>query len=540
MIRLRNRLTVTILLLLNFQSHDTYAVSLGRALSYPPANAISQISTLVSAPVQYFLSPDDDDGEDDELKLENEEQTPILTIETARGKTAPRNEKSIESAIETLERDVQLLDLVADDQRNQLSPWEISLLGLSVVAAALSPILFPDTPRLVEVMAPATAAFSASIGIGAEYTGKVAVANGKEVAAAAIICAAESESWLARAERVKAITPLCVGIGATSAAFAIVFPQLAVLPMELYLLSPLVAVLSAAVASLATAESASLASTAISVGNRRFARSGQVGRTWLSVSEQIEKTSYSVVNRWKFFVYACIPAPLIGSIIPHVDLASKAIIIASIAAAQSAYFLAKAEYIIAKATEAVSLKAKSAAISDTYANLSAKSASILPFTSALSSASAAGAAAFVELIPFHSFPLFWECAIASAFPLISSVFATAASVSKERSVVDTEAAMQAASTLALDYSEKTTLGKNTNNPIQLVLGLIKTSWRTFIRKTKRKLSILQAEKRKGGKRLVLYTLLNRRKEKGKDDDIITKTEERNLLRSKNMTAAVSY
>ena len=53
---------------------------------------------------------------------------------------------------------VQLLDLVADYQRNQLSPWEISLLGLSVVAAALSPVLFPDTPRLVEVMAPATAA----------------------------------------------------------------------------------------------------------------------------------------------------------------------------------------------------------------------------------------------------------------------------------------------------------------------------------------------------------------------------------------------
>ena len=53
---------------------------------------------------------------------------------------------------------VQLLDLVADDQRNQLSAVEISLLGLSVVAAAISPVLFPDTPRLVEVMAPATAA----------------------------------------------------------------------------------------------------------------------------------------------------------------------------------------------------------------------------------------------------------------------------------------------------------------------------------------------------------------------------------------------
>jgi len=81
------------------------------------------------------------------------------------------------------------------------------------------------------------------------------------------------------------------------------------------------------------------------------------------------------------------------------------------------------------------------------------------------------------------------------------------------------------------------------------LGLIQTSWRTFIRKTKRKLSILQAEKRLlGGKRLVLYTLLKKLKEKRKDNDndIITKTtitDERQILNSQNMTtttAAVSY
>ena len=33
----------------------------------------------------------------------------------------------------------------------------------------------------------------------------------------AIQCAAEAEAFLANAERVKAITPLCVGLGATCA-----------------------------------------------------------------------------------------------------------------------------------------------------------------------------------------------------------------------------------------------------------------------------------------------------------------------------------
>eukprot|EP00560_Eucampia_antarctica_P009720 CAMPEP_0197829402 /NCGR_PEP_ID=MMETSP1437-20131217/5845_1 /TAXON_ID=49252 ORGANISM="Eucampia antarctica, Strain CCMP1452" /NCGR_SAMPLE_ID=MMETSP1437 /ASSEMBLY_ACC=CAM_ASM_001096 /LENGTH=456 /DNA_ID=CAMNT_0043431041 /DNA_START=61 /DNA_END=1428 /DNA_ORIENTATION=+ len=449
------KVVTTISLLLGSNAYALTAMSFSRAKD----NALQQITSLVLAPVQFVL-PTEEDGDGD-----NENSQMVMDVIES---------SSIESALQTLERDVLLLDSVADDQRNQLSLWEFLCLGLAVTTAAAAPIMFPDSPRLVEVVAPATAAFSASIGIGAEYTGKVAVANGKEVAAAAIICAAESEGWLARAERIKAITPLCVGIAATSAAFAIVFPQLTVLPLELYLLSPLVAVLSAAVASLATTECSNMARTAMSVGNRRFAKSGTVGRTWLSVSEQIDRTSNSLIDRWKYFIFACIPAPVIGSCIPTADLPTKAIIISSIAAAQAAYFMAQAEYTVAKATDSVALKAKSAAISDTYANLSAKSAAILPFTSALSSASAAAAAALVELIPLHTLPLFWECTIVSVFPLVSSIFAAAASVSKERSVVDTEAAMQAAATLSLDYDNSNDV--DDNNPIQIVLALIQTSW----------------------------------------------------------------
>lgn len=470
-------------------STHALSISASRFGSYKD-NVLTRITTLVSSPVEVFIPNDDED--DDEI-----DDYPMI------------EKSSVESALKTLERDVKLLDSVADDQRNQLSLWEFACLGLSVIGAAASPIMFPDSPRLVEVVIPATAAFSASIGIGAEYSGKVAVANGKEVAAAAIVCAAEAEGWLARAERIKAITPLCVGIGATSAAFAIVYSQLDVSSSELYLLSPLVAVLSAAVASLATTECSSLAKTAMSVGNRRFSKSGTVGRTWLSVTEQVDRTSESLENRWKYFLFACIPAPFIGSLIPSTDLAAKAIIISSIAAAQAAYFMAQAEYTIAKATNSVALKAKSAAISDTYANLSAKSAAILPFTSALSSASAAGAAALVELISFHSLPLVLECSIASIFPLVSSIFAAAASVSKERSVVDTEAALKAADTLAFEYKND----DDDNNPIKIVLALIQTSFKAFWKKSRQKMRHIQRMRTKRKKkRAVLLNLFKSRKD----------------------------
>ena len=96
--------------------------------------------------------------------------------------------------------------------------------------------------------------------------GKVAVADGKEVAAQSIQCAAESEGFLAQAERAKGVTPLCDGVGATALSFALLVPvllaSLAVeknlqLVTEVYLCCPLVAVLAAAVSSLALLETRS-------------------------------------------------------------------------------------------------------------------------------------------------------------------------------------------------------------------------------------------------------------------------------------------
>jgi hypothetical protein len=360
---------------------------------------------------------------------------------------------------------VQLLDTLAG-QRPQLSRLEFTLLFSAVVSAATSPLLLGG--HVAEFLAPSAAAFTAIIGIGAEYTGKVAVADGKEIAAATMQCSAEAEGFLANAERAKAVTPLCVGVGATSATFALLVPVLMdsmgvasnlQLVTEVYLCCPLISVLAAAVASLALQETKTFAQRAIGVGNRRFARSGLVGRTWLSSTEQVERRSQSYVAKWRSFSWAVLPAPLLGALVPGA-LPTKTIVVAALAAAQSAFFVAQAESVLSRATDAVALKARSAAVCDTYANQGARSAAILPFTSALSGLCAAATAAVVEF-PFletlsetRTVPsMMAQMAIVSVFPALSALFAAAASVSKARCEVDAEAAMQAASTLALQYEE---------------------------------------------------------------------------------------
>jgi hypothetical protein len=134
---------------------------------------------------------------------------------------------------------------------------------------------------------------------------------------------------------------------------------------ELYLLCPLVSVLAAAVANLALEETRGYASQAINVGVRRFSKRTAVGRTWLSSVEQIQKASVSKTGRWWSFAGSVLPAPILGSIVGGPSLSAKCIVVAALAAAQSAYFLAQAEGVLARATDAVALKARSAAVCDT-------------------------------------------------------------------------------------------------------------------------------------------------------------------------------
>lgn len=307
--------------------------------------------------------------------------------------------------------------------------------------------------------------------------GRVAVADGKEVAAASVQCAAEAEGLLANAERSKAVIPLCVGIGASAASISLLIPVLLdslkimenlQLVTEIYLLCPLVAVLAAAVATLSLQEVRSYTQMAISIGNRRFAKNTLVARTWLSSTELIARKSNSSRQKWYNFAISVLPAPLVGTLIPG-GLPTKTVVVAALAAAESAYFLTQAEYILARGQDAVALKARSAAVSDTYANQGARSAAILPFTSALAGLCTAATAAIVELPYLESLATaggalntLTEMVIVTAFPTLSALFAAAASVSKARCRVDAEAATQAASTLACEYDDGQ---KGPKNPV---------------------------------------------------------------------------
>ena len=397
-------------------------------------------------------------------KQQKQQQQELATTTiTTTATTNPDDPTPIATTLKTLERDMSLLDNLVSSKIT-LSKTEFSLLFGAIVTSGMGPIAFPGT-SVTELLAPAAAAFTASITIGSEYLGRVAVADGKEIAANTIQCAAEAEALLASAERVKAITPLCVGVGATCASFALLTPTIVEafsflsgsvqLRTELYLLCPLVSVLAAAVANLALEETREFAGRAINVGVRRFAKSGNVGRTWLSTSEQIVRGSKLKTDRWWSFAWSVLPAPIIGSIVGGPNLSTKCIVVAALAAAQSAYFLALCEGVVARATDAVALKARSAAVCDTYANQGARNSAILPFTSALSAFCAAATAATVEL-PFIDtvstlYGTFGEVVVVSTFPILSSAFAAAAAVSKARCEVDAEAACQAASTLALEY-----------------------------------------------------------------------------------------
>ena len=384
----------------------------------------------------------------------------------------------VATAMQRIERDMRMLDDVAG-QTPQLTSGEVLLLATSVAFSAISPSLF--SIKVVEVLVPSMAALSAAVGISAEYVGRVAVSNGKEIAALAMQAAAEAEGVLAQSERVKAILPLCVGIATTASAFSLLAPALMAEITSLYgvdvvtealLVFPLLAVLSAAIAGLASQESISLANRASNVGVRRFASSDVVGITWKSQAEQVQLTAYRMNQKWKNFAYGVVPAPLIAALWPG-NLSLSCIICAAVAAMQAAYYLSIAEYAVGAASVTVAKKAKAAAVSDTYANQGSRAGAVLPFTSALAGLCAAASAAVVEVMPLVSaVPM--QSLMAVFFPMGSSLFAAAASVSKARCEVDAQAASSAASRGLVTDDEM----DNEADPNKMVVELLTTTART--------------------------------------------------------------
>jgi hypothetical protein len=150
------------------------------------------------------------------------------------------------------------------------------------------------------------------------------------VATATIQCTAEAEGLLVNAERAKAITPLCMGIGTTCTTFFTLLVHVFLVDSltdnvtnKLFLCCPLVSVLGAAVASLSLQKTKCFCQRATKIGIHHFAKSGLVGRTWLSTTEQIIGKSSNGRSKWCSFCLSVLPAPILGALVPGASLATK-------------------------------------------------------------------------------------------------------------------------------------------------------------------------------------------------------------------------
>jgi hypothetical protein len=142
------------------------------------------------------------DNEDTNAVFNNYGGSSVQSFETPVG-----DERQVWEALASLEKDMSLLDRIIGT-KPQLSNLQLLLLGSAVLSTASSPLFLAG--QLTEFIAPSMAAFTAAIGIAAEYRGRVAVADSKEVAAASLQCAAEAEGYLAAAERAKAVRVICL------------------------------------------------------------------------------------------------------------------------------------------------------------------------------------------------------------------------------------------------------------------------------------------------------------------------------------------
>lgn len=374
--------------------------------------------------------------------------------------------ESVQNALARIEADMSELDEPTDAD-SELSMTQRVLLG----SAILSVLVFPSlgfTPHTIKLLVPTACGITSAVAMGAEFSGKSAVSNGIAVGKATAMAAAESEILLARSERVKAILPVCIGLSVVSLAFALLAPRLvedyggifdSTQQIEFYLASPLIGVLSASVAGLASQESIILSKRATQTGVRRFARAGDVGRTWMSVTELVESTSASTQDKWLSFTLNGFPGLLLGAFLPG-EIQEKAIAATGIAGIQTAFSVLEAEYGIARGVEAVALKTRAAAISETYAFTGKRSSARLPQSSALAALSIACSIMVAEAC--SPITVLGLTALA-VFPAYGAIVAASATVPKTRCEVDAEAAAVAGTELTLQQESE---------PVNTVLSLL--------------------------------------------------------------------
>jgi hypothetical protein len=231
-------------------------------------------------------------------------------------------------------------------------------------------------------------------------------------------------------------------------------------------------VLGAAIAGLAFQDVQQLCNRAIGTGTRRFSKGNNIGEKWLSATELVLAEADTNTKKLFYFATSTIPAPLFAALCPT-SLPVKAIVAATAAAAQAAYYLNDAEYELARAEDAVALKIRAKAVANTYATQGYRSAAILPYTSALGGLAVPVAAALVEITPLLNAGPGVLALVFGAFPTAAAAVAGAASISKARCQVNAAASKIAAENFAdASIEAKDINGKGTPDPILSVVNLI--------------------------------------------------------------------
>ena len=109
----------------------------------------------------------------------------VGVILSTRSKVSSAEAGNVVGALERLRQDLDSLEINIGS-RPRVSVGEGALLGTSVALSTASPLLFGE--KVIELLVPSAALLIAAVGVSAEYGGRVATANGKEIAAASLRC----------------------------------------------------------------------------------------------------------------------------------------------------------------------------------------------------------------------------------------------------------------------------------------------------------------------------------------------------------------
>lgn len=207
-----------------------------------------------------------------------------------------------------------------------------------------------------------------------------------------------------------------------------------------YLLTcPVATILLSLIASLASREVSNLCVKAQALGRRRFATRRDVGRTWRSATQLVRAEAENQKNSWLGFGAGLVPGPLVASLAGNVGVATKAVLASAAAAAQSAYYLAVAEYSLARAQESVASKMRTAAVAEAWAKQTQRANGRVPANSAVGAFCVGGCALAVEVFPI---------AVSFFFPALAALYVMRATRFRAQTQGEADAASAAADQLA--------------------------------------------------------------------------------------------